>query len=79
MAPDFPGCVAVAESVEKVRKLMGEAIGLHLDMMRRSGEKIPKPTQQLRIAIDGESDEEFCTWVEAKAPRLARAQVRTKR
>lgn len=68
MVPDLPGCVAAAESVEKVRKLIAEAIGLHLEMMRLSGEAAPSPTQQLEFAIDDETEEEFCTWVEVAIP-----------
>jgi predicted RNase H-like HicB family nuclease len=66
MVPDLPGCVAAASSVEKVRKLIAEAIGLHLDLMRQSGENIPSPTQHLDFAIDEGSSEEFCTWVDVE-------------
>ncbi len=68
MVPDLPGCVAAARSVEKVRKLMAEAIGLHLDLMRQSGEKIPSPTRKIDFTIDETVEEELCTWVEVKAP-----------
>ena len=66
MVPDLPGCVAVAESVESVRRLMAEAVSLHIDMMRRSGEAIPKPTEHFEFTIDKDSEEEFCTWVNVK-------------
>src|SRR5258708_7778881 len=66
MAPDLPGCVAAAETVEKVRKLMAEALALHLDLMRQSGEKIPSPTRQIVFAIDESAEEELCTWVEVE-------------
>lgn len=42
--PDLPGCVAVADSKSEVKRLIREAIVLHLEAMRDSGEKIPKPT-----------------------------------
>ena len=41
--PDLPGCVAVARSKPRVRKLIEEAIALHLEDMRDRGEKIPRP------------------------------------
>ena len=41
--PDLPGCVAVAKSKPRVRKLIEEAISLHLEDMRERGEKIPRP------------------------------------
>ena len=41
--PDLPGCVAVAKSKPRVRKLIEEAIALHLEDLRDRGEKIPRP------------------------------------
>ncbi len=43
-APDLPGCVAVAETVEECERLMREAIVFHLAGMREDGEPIPPPT-----------------------------------
>lgn len=42
--PDLPGCVAVAETKEKLLKLIREAIELHLDSMREDGLPIPEPS-----------------------------------
>ena len=58
MAPDLPGCVAAAKSLEKVRTLMAEAMGLHLNAMRKSGEKIPKPRKSVQLDADEFEDEE---------------------
>jgi predicted RNase H-like HicB family nuclease len=41
--PDLPGCVAVGESREEVRKLIREAIELHIESLRENGETIPEP------------------------------------
>ncbi len=41
--PDLPGCVAVGVTVEEVQRLIGEAIGFHLDGMRADGDPIPEP------------------------------------
>lgn len=43
-APELPGCVAAGNSIEEVEKLMREAIGFHLEMMREHGDEIPEPT-----------------------------------
>jgi predicted RNase H-like HicB family nuclease len=67
MAPDLPGCVAVANSIEKVRTLMSEAMALHLDAMRKNGAKIPKQRKRVQLDADEFEDEEICTWIEAKA------------
>jgi predicted RNA binding protein YcfA (HicA-like mRNA interferase family)/predicted RNase H-like HicB family nuclease len=45
--PDFPGCVAVASSLPRVRKLIREAIALHIEDMSRRGYKLPKPTAEV--------------------------------
>lgn len=41
--PDLPGCVAVGETRAEVGALIGEAIPLHLEMMRQVGEQVPAP------------------------------------
>lgn len=41
--PDLPGCVAVGETEEEVKKLIQEAIELHLEDLRDSGAETPKP------------------------------------
>ncbi len=42
--PDLPGCVAVADTVEEVRRLIAEAIQVHLEGMHKDGETIPEPS-----------------------------------
>jgi predicted RNase H-like HicB family nuclease len=41
--PDLPGCVAVGDSRAEVKRLIREAMALHLEAMRENGEKIPNP------------------------------------
>ena len=41
--PDLPGCVAVGETREEALRLIHEAIDLHLQSMRESGELAPPP------------------------------------
>lgn len=43
-APDLPGCIAAADTLEETEALMREAIGHHLELMREHGEPIPAPT-----------------------------------
>ena len=71
MAPDLPGCVAAAGSIEEVRTLMAEAMGLHLNAMRKSGEKIPKPKKRVQLDADDFEDEEICTWIKVKSLQAA--------
>ncbi|MEE8434663.1 MAG: type II toxin-antitoxin system HicB family antitoxin [bacterium] len=42
-APDLPGCIAVGDSIDEVRKNMKEAMELHLHGILHEGEKIPAP------------------------------------
>lgn len=41
--PDLPGCVAVGETEEEVKRLIHEAIELHLEDLTESGSLIPPP------------------------------------
>lgn len=40
---DLPGCVAVAESLAEVRRLIKEAIAFHLEGLQEDGFTIPEP------------------------------------
>lgn len=40
--PDLPGCVAMAKAAAKVRKLIAEAVPLHLEGLREDGLPIPE-------------------------------------
>jgi predicted RNase H-like HicB family nuclease len=42
-SPDLPGCVAVGKTKAEVEKLIAEAIPMHIELMRESGEPIPEP------------------------------------
>ena len=44
--PDLPGCVAVGETRDEVIGLIREAIGLHVDELKREGLPVPKPTSE---------------------------------
>ncbi len=41
--PDLPGCVAVAKTRRLVKRLIREAIRLHIEDMRERGDPIPRP------------------------------------
>jgi predicted RNase H-like HicB family nuclease len=45
--PDLPGCVAVAESEAKVKKLIREAIEFHIEGLRLNGDPVPEPTSHV--------------------------------
>jgi predicted RNase H-like HicB family nuclease len=63
--PDLPGCIAAGTTVEHARQMIAQAIEMHLELMRRSGEPLPTPSQRVEFAVDENVGEELCTWVEA--------------
>ncbi|HEX5308402.1 MAG TPA: type II toxin-antitoxin system HicB family antitoxin [Solirubrobacteraceae bacterium] len=42
-APDLPGCIAVGKTRAEVEKGIGEAIPMHVELMRESGLRVPEP------------------------------------
>ena len=47
--PDLPGCVAAGETKAEVLSLIREAIELHLEDLRNSGESIPAPSSSSEL------------------------------
>lgn len=50
-APDFPGCVAAAETEAETLALMKEALELHIEDMRERGEPIPEPSEVREVDV----------------------------
>ncbi|HUH63987.1 MAG TPA: type II toxin-antitoxin system HicB family antitoxin [Terracidiphilus sp.] len=42
--PDLPGCVATGKTKAQVKRLMREAIELHIESLKQHGEPVPEPT-----------------------------------
>lgn len=47
--PDLPGCVSCGDSPEEVRRLIEEAVALHIESLRRHGEPVPRPTATAHV------------------------------
>jgi predicted RNase H-like HicB family nuclease len=47
--PDLPGCIAAGETRREVLKLIREAIELHIEALRESGEPIPRPNSKSEL------------------------------
>lgn len=43
-APDVPGCVAAAETMEDTGRLMNEALAFHLEALDADGTPVPQPS-----------------------------------
>ncbi len=39
--PDLPGCIAAGETREEALRLIREAIALHIEKLRETGEAVP--------------------------------------
>jgi predicted RNase H-like HicB family nuclease len=50
-APDFPGCVAAADTEAETLQLMKEALALHIEDMRQRDEPVPQPCQVREIEV----------------------------
>jgi predicted RNase H-like HicB family nuclease len=50
-APDVPGCVAVGGTLEETRRLMEEALAMHLNAPREDGDPIPEPSHVEMIGV----------------------------
>lgn len=50
-APDFPGCVAAADTEAETIALMKEALEMHIEDMRERGETIPQPSDVREIEV----------------------------
>ena len=48
--PDLPGCVATADSIEEIERLMQEGIEFHLEGMREDGIPVPEPSTVVSYA-----------------------------
>lgn len=41
--PDLPGCVSSGDTRDEARRLIEEAVKLHIDSLRSHGESVPPP------------------------------------
>jgi predicted RNase H-like HicB family nuclease len=67
--PDLPGCVARGTTVEHARQMIAQAIEMHLELMKQSGETAPNPSSTVEFSVGEDSVEELCTWVEVEVPQ----------
>jgi predicted RNase H-like HicB family nuclease len=50
-APDFPGCVAAANTEAETIALMKQALEMHIEDMRERGEPIPQPSVVCEVEV----------------------------
>jgi predicted RNase H-like HicB family nuclease len=49
--PDLPGCVAAAETRDEALRLIREAIELHIQDLKQSGQAIPPPSSTGELIV----------------------------
>ena len=42
--PDLPGCIAAGRTLGETKRLMAQAIKMHIALMREDGYEIPEPS-----------------------------------
>lgn len=50
-APDVPGCVSTGRTLDEMRRMMREALELHIEGMVESGEPVPSPAMSIDDAV----------------------------
>ena len=50
-APDVPGCVTTADSLEGIEGMMREALGFHIESLLDDGDSLPEPKMSIEEAI----------------------------
>lgn len=64
--PDLPGCVAVGKTLTEVKRLIAEAIPLHIASLREDGLAVPGPTSTCEYV-----EAQVGTWQTARSRRVA--------
>ncbi len=47
--PDLPGCVAAGGSLEETESLIREAVGYHVEILRKNGDPVPDPQARAHL------------------------------
>jgi predicted RNase H-like HicB family nuclease len=56
-APDVPGCIATAKTLEQMRTMLKGALEAHLQWLEDDGD--PIPTASAKVTVDMKPDSEF--------------------
>lgn len=73
--PDLPGCISAAATLEDLRPMIEESLGLHIEGMIEDGEAVPEPSP-LETIVKSKDYKDAVAVMVVKAPALAEAIVR---
>jgi len=51
--PDLPGCVAAGRTLAETKRLIREAVALHIESLRAHGEPVPEPAARIEYVEAG--------------------------
>jgi predicted DNA binding CopG/RHH family protein len=71
----LPGCISVAKTLEKLRPMIEESLGLHIEGMVEDGEALPEPSSLDKIVKSKDYADAVAVMV-VKAPASSGATVR---
>ena len=73
--PDLPGCISAAKTLENLRPMIEESIGLHIEGMIEDGEALPEPSPLDKIVKSKDYADAVAVMV-VKVPATKEATVR---
>lgn len=73
--PDLPGCISAAKTLEKLRPMIEESLGFHIEGMIEDGEALPEPSPLDKIVKSKDYADAVAVMV-VKAPATNGATVR---
>ena len=47
--PDLPGCVSAGDDLDEAKRMIAEAIQLHIESLREHGDPVPPPTTKAML------------------------------
>jgi predicted RNase H-like HicB family nuclease len=73
--PDLRGCISAAGTLEELRVMIAESLGLHIEGMIEDGEALPKPSPLDKVVKSKDYADAVAVMV-VKAPETTDATVR---
>ncbi|NJM30292.1 MAG: ribbon-helix-helix protein, CopG family [Rhizobiales bacterium] len=73
--PDLPGCISAAKTLEELRPMIEESLGLHIEGLLEDGEALPEPSA-LDVIVKSKDYKDAVAVMVVKAPETPGATVR---
>ena len=73
--PDFPGCVTAGVDLDEARRMAEEALALHVEGLRETGEAVPEPSGLATVMADPDNRDAVAVLVPAPAGETKAVRV----